>query len=152
MLPSWPGFFPTALNRRHMQTPSSGGFGLDRILMGILSGMGLAIAGAASTGHLEKSSYRIHPGRIFRSRLRRSPGHRARCRICGRRGYLVIGNAFIFTLIASFTVYGLAKYKGITPETLILAGIAIMYLFSAMTSTFCSMLDMQNRCRRSFFG
>jgi iron complex transport system permease protein len=48
--------------------------------------------------------------------------------------YLVIGNAFIFTLIASFTVYGLAKYKGITPETLILAGIAIMYLFSAMTS------------------
>jgi iron complex transport system permease protein len=37
-------------------------------------------------------------------------------------------------LLASFTVYGLAKYKGITPETMILAGIAIMYLFQAMTS------------------
>ena len=37
-------------------------------------------------------------------------------------------------MIASFAVYGLARYKGITPETMILAGIAIMYLFSAMTS------------------
>ncbi|MCK9566035.1 MAG: iron ABC transporter permease, partial [Methanothrix sp.] len=43
-------------------------------------------------------------------------------------------NAFIFTLLASMSVYGLAKYKGITPETMVLAGIAIMYLFSAMTS------------------
>lgn len=48
--------------------------------------------------------------------------------------YLIIFNAFIFTLLASLSVYGLAKYKGITPETMILAGIAIMYLFSAMTS------------------
>ncbi|MDD4652569.1 MAG: iron ABC transporter permease, partial [Methanothrix sp.] len=48
--------------------------------------------------------------------------------------YLIIGNAFIFTLIATLSIYGLAKYKGITPETMILAGIAIMYLFSAMTS------------------
>ena len=32
------------------------------------------------------------------------------------------------------TIYCLAKYKGITPETMILAGIAIMYLFQAMTS------------------
>jgi len=37
-------------------------------------------------------------------------------------------------MLASMTVYGLARYKGITPETMILAGIAIMYLFSAMTS------------------
>jgi iron complex transport system permease protein len=48
--------------------------------------------------------------------------------------WLIIGNAFVFTLLASMTVYGLAKYKGITPETMILAGIAIMYLFQAMTS------------------
>ena len=36
--------------------------------------------------------------------------------------------------LRSTTGLGLAKYKGITPETMILAGIAIMYLFSAMTS------------------
>ena len=47
---------------------------------------------------------------------------------------IIIANAFVFTLLASMSVYGLAKYKGITPETMILAGIAIMYLFSAMTS------------------
>jgi len=48
--------------------------------------------------------------------------------------WLIVGNAFIFTMLASMTVYGLARYKGITPETMILAGIAIMYLFSAMKS------------------
>ena len=48
--------------------------------------------------------------------------------------YLIVGNAFIFTIMASLAVYGLAKYRGISPETMVLAGIAIMYLFSAMTS------------------
>ncbi|MGB4522961.1 MAG: hypothetical protein WBI09_06965 [Methanothrix sp.] len=43
--------------------------------------------------------------------------------------WLIIGNAFVFTLLAAGAVYGLAKYKGIAPETMILAGIAISYLF-----------------------
>jgi iron complex transport system permease protein len=49
-------------------------------------------------------------------------------------GSLVVGNAFLFAMIASAAVYGLARYKGISPETMIMAGIAIMYLFSALTS------------------
>lgn len=43
-------------------------------------------------------------------------------------------NAFIFALLAAFSVYGLARMRGITGETLILAGIAIMYLANAATS------------------
>ena len=62
--------------------------------------------------------------------------------------WLIIGNAFVFTLLASMTVYGLAKYKGITPETMILAGIAIMYLFQAMTSFLAVRGHMRSRCRR----
>ena len=102
--------------------------------MGILSGMGLAIAGAAMQGILKNPL-----ASEFTLGVSSAAGFGAALAIVLGAGfvggeYLVIGNAFIFTLIASFTVYGLAKYKGITPETLILAGIAIMYLFSAMTS------------------
>jgi iron complex transport system permease protein len=110
------------------------GLRLDRILMGILSGMGLAIAGAAMQGILKNPL-----ASEFTLGVSSAAGFGAALAIVLGAGfvggeYLIIGNAFIFTLIASFTVYGLAKYRGITPETLILAGIAIMYLFSAMTS------------------
>ena len=110
------------------------GLRLDRILMGILSGMGLGIAAAAMQGILKNPL-----ASDFTLGVSSAAGFGAALAIVLGAGfvggeYLVIGNAFIFTLIASFTVYGLAKYKGITPETLILAGIAIMYLFSAMTS------------------
>jgi len=47
--------------------------------------------------------------------------------------YIIIVNAFVFALLSSFIIYGLSRYKSATPETMILAGIALMYLFSAMT-------------------
>lgn len=110
------------------------GLRLDRILMGIISGMGLAIAGAAMQGILKNPL-----ASEFTLGVSSAAGFGAALAIVLGAGfaggeYLVVGNSFIFTLIASFTVYSLARYKGITPETLILAGIAIMYLFSAMTS------------------
>ncbi|MEA1909273.1 MAG: iron ABC transporter permease, partial [Euryarchaeota archaeon] len=48
--------------------------------------------------------------------------------------YLVIGNAFVFALLVAFIILGLSSRKGATPETMILAGIAMMYLFGAMTT------------------
>jgi iron complex transport system permease protein len=48
--------------------------------------------------------------------------------------YLVVINAFVFTLLASFIIYGLAYTKKFTPGAIIMAGIAISYLFGAMTS------------------
>jgi iron complex transport system permease protein len=110
------------------------GLRLERILMAIVAGMGLSIAGAAMQGILKNPlasefTLGVSSAACFGAALAIVMG-------AGFAGgeYLVIGNSFIFTLIASFAVYGLAKYKGITPETMILAGIAIMYLFSAMTS------------------
>ncbi len=47
--------------------------------------------------------------------------------------YLIIGNAFIFSLIPTFIILGLSRYKRATPETMILAGIALLYIFSALT-------------------
>ncbi len=127
-------FFPNYFNSTWYANTIVWGLRLDRIIVGILAGMGLAIAGAAMQGILKNPL-----ASEFTLGVSSAAGFGAALAIVLGAGfvggeYLIIGNAFIFTLIASFTVYGLAKYKGITPETLILAGIAIMYLFSAMTS------------------
>ncbi|MHB8118241.1 MAG: FecCD family ABC transporter permease [Methanothrix sp.] len=107
---------------------------LHRVVMAIFSGMGLAIAGAAMQGILRNPlaspfTLGIASAASFGASLAIILG-------AGFIGgeYLIVGNAFIFTMIASLAVYGLAKYRGISPETMVLAGIAIMYLFSAMTS------------------
>jgi iron complex transport system permease protein len=110
------------------------GLRLHRILLAIVGGIGLAIAGAVMQGILKNPL-----ASPFTLGIASAAGFGAALAIVMGAGfvggeYLIIGNAFIFTLLASMSVYGLAKYKGITPETMVLAGIAIMYLFSAMTS------------------
>lgn len=110
------------------------GLRLHRIMMGVVAGAGLGVAGAVMQGILKNPlaspfTLGISSAASFGAALAIILG-------AGFAGgeYLIIGNAFVFTLLAAFAVYGLAKYKGITPETMILAGIAIMYFFSAMTS------------------
>ena len=107
---------------------------LHRVLMAIFAGMGLAVAGSAMQGILKNPlaspfTLGIASAATFGASLAIILGAGF---VSGQ--YLIVGNAFVFTMLASLTVYGLAKYKGITPETMILAGIAIMYLFSALTS------------------
>jgi len=107
---------------------------LHRVLMAIFAGMGLAVAGAAMQGILKNPL-----ASPFTLGIASAASFGASLAIIMGAGFvagqwLIVGNAFVFTMLASMTVYGLARYKGITPETMILAGIAIMYLFSAMTS------------------
>lgn len=47
---------------------------------------------------------------------------------------MMITNAFIFGLLTMLMIYGIASLKGAAPETLILAGVALGYLFSAGVS------------------
>jgi len=106
---------------------------LPRILLGILAGIGLAIAGTAMQGVVRNplaSPYTLG--------IASAAGFGAAVAILLGAGfatgqYLIIANAFIFALLSSFIIYGLSRHKGATPETMILAGIALMYLFSAMT-------------------
>ena len=106
---------------------------LPRILLGILAGIGLAIAGTAMQGVVRNplaSPYTLG--------IASAAGFGAAVAILLGAGfvtgqYLIIANAFIFALLSSFIIYGLSRRKGATPETMILAGIALMYLFSAMT-------------------
>ncbi|MHC1628851.1 MAG: FecCD family ABC transporter permease [Candidatus Nezhaarchaeales archaeon] len=47
---------------------------------------------------------------------------------------IIIVNAFIFAMIATIIVLGISALRGATPESMILAGIAMLYLFSSLTS------------------
>jgi len=48
--------------------------------------------------------------------------------------FLIIGNAFVFSLIPVLVIMLLVKRRGASPETMILSGIAVMYMFSACTT------------------
>jgi len=50
--------------------------------------------------------------------------------------YFLVGNAFIFALLCSGVIIGLSGLKGATSETMVLAGIALNYLFQAMNQLF----------------
>jgi iron complex transport system permease protein len=108
---------------------------LPRVLMAIVAGAGFAVSGAAMQGILRNPlvspfTIGISSGAGFGAALAIVMG--IGVGTAGR--YMVIGNAFFFAILAASLVYGLARARGATPETLILAGIALMYLFSAATS------------------
>ncbi|HPS92074.1 MAG TPA: iron ABC transporter permease [Methanothrix sp.] len=107
---------------------------LHRILMGIVAGAGLGVSGAVMQGILKNPlaspfTLGISSAASFGAALAIILGAGI-----AAGSWMVIGNAFAFALLSALAVYLLAKYKGISSETMILAGIAIMYLFSAMTS------------------
>lgn len=108
---------------------------LPRILMGIVAGAGFAISGTAMQGILRNPL--VSP---FTIGISSAAGFGASLAIVtgigfmGAAKYLVIGNAFVFSLLAAFVVLGIARFKGASAEIIILTGIAIMYLFSALTS------------------
>ncbi|MCW3137815.1 MAG: iron ABC transporter permease [Methanophagales archaeon] len=110
---------------------------LPRIIMGILAGMGLAIAGTMMQGILRNPlaspfTLGIASGAGFGAALAILSGASI---IAGATGeYLIIGNAFLFSLIPTFVIILFTRYKRATPETMILAGIAMLYIFSAATT------------------
>jgi iron complex transport system permease protein len=107
---------------------------LPRIFLGIIAGIGLGVAGAVMQAILRNplaSPYTlgISSGAGFGASL----AILADAGLVGGK-YLIVGNAFIFALLVSFIILALSSRKGATPETMILAGIAMMYLFGAMTT------------------
>jgi len=107
---------------------------LPRILMGLLAGIGLGAAGCTMQGVLRNPL--ADP---YMLGIASSAGFGASLAILFGTGilegqWLVIGNAFIFALLCSAIILGLSSRKGSTPETMILVGIAMMFLFTAMTT------------------
>jgi len=107
---------------------------LHRILFAIAAGFGLGIAGAMMQGVLRNPL-----ASPFTLGISAAASFGASIVIVFSIGGLsndlaIIVSAFLFTLIATFGIYGLSRFRGISPESMILAGIILMYLFSAMTS------------------
>jgi len=133
------GLFPGAVDlpERMIESNAVGivwGWRLHRVLFAIVAGFGLAIAGSVMQGILRNPLASPFTLGI------------ASAASCGASvaivlgagllsgGYLVVGNAFLFAMLAAGAIYGMARLRGMGSETMILAGIALMYLFSAITS------------------
>ena len=115
---------------------------LPRIVMAIMVGCGLGLAGTVFQAILRNplaSPYTLG--------IASGAGFGAVMVIVFGGGiyseYLIAGNAFFFALLSSFLILGIAKLKGFTTETMILAGIAIMFLFSSLSSFFQYMGTME---------
>lgn len=130
-------FFPGSFETNWLAEVCVWKLRFPRIFMGILAGIGLGAAGCVMQGTLRNPL--ADP---YMLGIASSAGFGASLAILFGAGilkgfggqYLVIGNAFIFALLCSGIILGLSSRKGATPESMILTGIAMMFLFSAMTT------------------
>ncbi len=127
-------FFPSLAESSPLATTIVWEYRLHRILFAIAAGFGLGIAGAVMQGVLRNPL-----ASPFTLGISAAASFGASMVIVFGIGGLsndlaIIVSAFLFTLLATFGIYSLSKFRGISPESMILAGIILMYLFSAMTS------------------
>ena len=115
---------------------------LPRIVMAFLVGFGLSLAGTILQAILRNplaSPYTLGIGS--------GAGFGAVAAIVFGAGfckaYLVAGSAFVFSLVSALLILAIAKLKSASAETMILAGIALMFLFSSLTSLFQYMGTME---------
>jgi len=108
---------------------------LPCICMGIIVGAGLAMAGTTMQVVLRNplaSPYTLG--------MASAAGFGAALSLVANVGWWggnelwTVTNAFFFSLLSSLIVLGLSKLRQVSAGTLILAGIAMMFLFSALTS------------------
>jgi iron complex transport system permease protein len=108
---------------------------LPRVLLALVAGAGLAISGATMQGVLRNplvSSYIL--GVSAAAGFGASIAIVFGVGVLTAGGYLIIVNAFLFSMLATLIVYGISRKRSMTSETVILAGVAVSYLFSALLS------------------
>lgn len=113
---------------------------LPRICLAVLTGISLAGAGVVMQGILRNPlvcpyTLGLSSGAAFGAAMAIVLGTGilgTAFNIVGR--YLIITNAFFFGCLTMLCVYAIARLKGAVPETLLLGGVAIGYLFSAGVS------------------
>jgi len=108
---------------------------LPRAMMGVVAGAGLAVSGAIMQGVTRNPL--VSP---FTIGLSSAAAFGAAIAIIfgagftGAGAYLIMINAFVFALTCAVIVFGLAKLRGASPETVVLAGIALTYFFGSATA------------------
>jgi iron complex transport system permease protein len=106
---------------------------IPRILMAIFAGFGLAAAGAGMQAILKNPlaspfTLGVSAGAGLGAGFAIVMGFSL---FAGQ--YFLIGNAFLFSLIPAFIIFGISRFRRATTGTMILAGIAMSYIFAAIT-------------------
>lgn len=125
---------------------------LPRIFMGLVVGLSLGVSGSAMQGILRNplvSPYTlgISSGAAFGAALAIVMG----VGILGVGQYVIVANAFVFALLTMLLVYGVSRLGGTALETLILAGVAIGYLFQALISALRYLSDNEQLRELTFW-
>ncbi len=108
---------------------------LPRIITGVIAGFGLAIAGVVMQTILRNPladpyTTGVSSGASFGASLAIGFG----LSLAGAGSVGIVVNAFIFSLIPMAVIVFVSKMRGASPATMIMAGIAVMYIFNAMTT------------------
>lgn len=117
---------------------------MTRVLTSILAGIGLAITGCVMQSILRNSlasasTLGVSQGAAFGAAfaivvLGAGVQFHTNDAISINNPYLVSLCAFIFSMLSTFVVLGLSKIRQITPESMILSGVALSALFSGGTT------------------
>lgn len=107
---------------------------LPRIFMGLLAGLALG-----ATGAVMQVVLRNPLADPYMLGIASAAGFGASLALVFGIGffsgsYLVIGNAFLFSLICSALILALSGGKGSSPESMVLTGLALLFFFQAMTT------------------
>lgn len=107
---------------------------LPKIVVGVIAGFALSICGVAMQSLLKNPladpyTTGVSSGAGFGATLAIVMGASI-----ATSEYAIVINAFIFALIPTVAIIFVSKLKNASPTTMIMAGIAIMYLFNALTT------------------
>jgi len=108
---------------------------LPRVFLGVAAGIGLAISGAAMQGVTRNPL--VSPFTVGISSAAAFGASMAIIFGVGYEGsgtYIIILCAFAAALGCAMLVFGLTRLKRASPETLVLAGIALNYFFGSLTA------------------
>lgn len=109
---------------------------MPRIALAILAGVGLAVSGAIMQSITR--NYLVSP---FTLGISSAAAFGASiCIVFGtslvfQSEVAIITSAFVASCVCGLVVYGISKQLGVKPSSIVLVGIALNYLFSAMTAT-----------------
>lgn len=119
---------------------------LPRVLMAIIAGFALSVCGAAMQSMLKNPladpyTTGMASGAVFGAVVAIVLGMSF---TTAMGMYGIVGNAFIGGLIPAFVIITISKFTRATPATIILAGIAISYMFNALKTLLLITTDVEN--------
>lgn len=115
---------------------------MPRVIIAVFGGAALAVAGAVMQSILKNplaDSYTtgVSSGAGFGATLAMSTG------LALGSSYVLVGYAFAFAMIPTIVIIAVSKLSSASPTTMIMAGIGVMYIFSAATTVLMLWADPQ---------